>query len=99
MGISYESDLRRAKELLLQILDTHPMALHEEARMPQVFVWELGSNSVVLGGRVWTKMEDYWTVKFEITEQIKLTFDREGIEIPYQRVDIKVAGLETGEKK
>ena len=44
-------------------------------------------------------MEDYWTVKFEITEQIKLTFDREGIEIPYQRVDIKVAGLETGEKK
>ena len=70
VGISYESDLRRAKELLLQILDTHPMALHEEDRMPQVFVWELGSNSVVLGGRVWTKMEDYWTVKFEITEQI-----------------------------
>ena len=99
VGISYESDLRRAKELLLQILDTHPMALHEEDRMPQVFVWELGSNSVVLGGRVWTKMEDYWTVKFEITEQIKLTFDREGIEIPYQRVDINVAGLETGEKK
>ena len=99
LGISYESDLRRAKELLLQILDTHPMALHEEDRMPQVFVWELGSNSVVLGGRVWTKMEDYWTAKFEITEQIKLTFDREGIEIPYQRVDIKVAGLETGEKK
>ena len=99
VGISYESDLRRAKELLLQILDTHPMALHEEDRMPQVFVWELGSNSVVLGGRLWTKMEDYWTVKFEITEQIKLTFDREGIEIPYQRVDIKVAGLETGEKK
>ena len=99
VGISYESDLRRAKELLLQILDTHPMALHEEDRMPQVFVWELGSNSVVLGGRGWTKMEDYWTVKFEITEQIKLTFDREGIEIPYQRVDIKVAGLETGEKK
>ena len=99
VGISYESDLRRAKELLLQILDTHPMALHEEDRMPQVFVWELGSNSVVLGGRVWTKMEDYWTVKFEITEQVKLTFDREGIEIPYQRVDIKVAGLETGEKK
>lgn len=99
VGISYESDLRRAKELLLQILDTHPMALHEEDRMPQVFVWELGSNSVVLGGRVWTKMEDYWTAKFEITEQIKLTFDREGIEIPYQRVDIKVAGLETGEKK
>ena len=99
VGISYESDLRRAKELLLQILDTHPMALHEEDRMPQVFVWELGSNSVVLGGRVWSKMEDYWTVKFEITEQIKLTFDREGIEIPYQIVDIKVAGLETGEKK
>ena len=99
VGISYESDLRRAKELLLQILDTHPMALHEEDRMPQVFVWELGSNSVVLGGRVWSKMEDYWTVKFEITEQIKRTFDREGIEIPYQRVDIKVAGLETGEKK
>lgn len=99
VGISYESDLRRAKELLLQILDTHPMALHEEDRMPQVFVWELGSNSVVLGGRVWSKMEDYWTAKFEITEQIKLTFDREGIEIPYQRVDIKVAGLETGEKK
>ena len=99
VGISYESDLRRAKELLLQILDTHPMALHEEDRMPQVFVWELGSNSVVLGGRVWTKMEDYWTVKFEITEQIKLTFDPGGIEIPYQRVDINVAGVETGEKK
>ncbi len=96
VGISYESDLRRAKELLLQILDTHPLGLHEEERMPQVFVSELGTNSVILGGRLWTKRDDYWTAKCEITEQVKLTFDREGIEIPYQRVNIRVGERETG---
>lgn len=87
INISYESDLRKAKELLLEIIDSHPMALHEEGQMPQVFVWELGDSAVVLGGRVWTRMEDYWTARFEITEEIKLTFDQEGIEIPYQKVD------------
>ena len=90
INISYESDLRKAKELLLEVIDSHPMALHEEGQMPQVFVWELGDSAVGLGGRVWTRRGDYWNDRFEIREEMKLNFDQEGIEIPYQKVDVRV---------
>lgn len=89
-NISYESDLRRAKDILFGILDSHPLVLHEEGRMPEVFVSELSDSAVVLGGRVWTKTGDYWKTKFDLLEQTKLAYDKEGIRIPYRQLEVSV---------
>ncbi len=88
VGISYESDLRKAKQLLHQLFETHPLMVKEEPVVS--FVDELAESSVVIGARGWVATEDYWTAKWDLTEKIKLAFDEEGIEIPYNQVDIHI---------
>ena len=87
-GISYDDDLRRAKELLHQIIADEPRILAEPA--PLIAVSELAQSSVNLAVRPWVKTADYWDVFFAITEQVKLTFDDNGISIPYPQMDIHV---------
>ncbi|MDO4327886.1 MAG: mechanosensitive ion channel family protein [Lachnospiraceae bacterium] len=84
--ISYESDLRKAKDILFEILDQHPFTQHEEGRMPEVVVSELGESAITLCGRAWVKTEEYWPLKFSVTESIKLQYDQAGIKIPYSQV-------------
>lgn len=84
--ISYESDLRKAKDILFDILDQHPFTLHEEERMPEVVVSELGESAITLCGRAWVKTEEYWPLKYNVTEAIKLQYDQAGIKIPYSQV-------------
>lgn len=90
VGISYDSDLKRAKEILLQIADTHPFALHEEGRMPEVVVLELGESAVILSCRVWVKTENYWKLKFYLSEKVKCQYDEMGIVIPYRQVKVHI---------
>lgn len=84
--IGYQSDLKRAKEILEMLFKSHDLVRQEEGIL--VFVDSLGDSGVVLGARAWVATEDYWNVKWELTEKIKLSFDEEGIEIPYQQVDV-----------
>lgn len=90
VNVSYESDLKKAKQILFTLIDTHKAALHEEGHMPEVVVTNLGDNAVLLSARVWTKTGDYWATKFALLEQVKLTFDQEGIVIPVQQVDVRL---------
>ena len=85
--IGYESDLKKAKEILENLFKNHPLVIQEEGIL--VFVDSLGDSGVLLGARAWTATGDYWNVKWEVTEMIKLSFDEAGIEIPYQQVDIR----------
>lgn len=84
--IGYQSDLKRAKEILEQLCTGNELVKQEEGIL--VFVDSLGDSGVVLGVRAWVATGDYWSVKWELTEKIKLSFDEEGIEIPYQQVDV-----------
>jgi len=88
VDISYESDLRKAKDILRRLIDEEERILKDEEI--QVFVHDLGTSSVVLGLRAWVKAEDYWEVRWKLLEDIKLTMDAEGIEIPYQQVTVHV---------
>ena len=56
-----------------------------------IFVDELGASSVVLGLRAWVKADDYWNVRWKLLEDIKLTMDKEGIDIPYQQLTVHMA--------
>ena len=86
VGISYESDLKKAKEILERLLLSHKdISTNEDWK---VFVDSLADSSVVLGIRAYVKMEKYWDTRWELLEQIKLTFDEEGIEIPYNQLTV-----------
>ena len=85
VGIGYGSNIKAAKDILLQICAENDAILKDPE--PQVFVGELGDSSVNLSLRWWASNEDFWDAKFYITEQSKLRFDEAGIEIPFpQRV-------------
>ncbi|WP_338106540.1 mechanosensitive ion channel family protein [Mordavella massiliensis] len=86
IDIAYESDLREAKRILTELLQGTPGILKEKEM--SVFVDSLGTSSVVLGVRAWTRMDEYWKVRWQLLEDIKLTFDREGIRIPYTQITV-----------
>ncbi|MCO5210016.1 MAG: mechanosensitive ion channel [Caldilinea sp.] len=87
-GIGYDDDLRKAKELLHQIIAAEPRILADPA--PLIAVSELGESSVNFAVRPWVQTADYWDVFFAITEQVKLAFDDHGISIPYPQMDVHV---------
>jgi len=86
VGISYGSDLLKAKSLLKEIVESHDKVLKDPET--KIAVSELADSSVNFVVRPWAKAEDYWAVKWELTEQIKLRFDAEGIEIPFPQMDV-----------
>ncbi|MFH1894093.1 MAG: mechanosensitive ion channel domain-containing protein [Candidatus Zixiibacteriota bacterium] len=85
-GIGYGDDIRKAKATLEQILASDERILKDPA--PTVAVSELADSSVNFVVRPWVKTSDYWTVLFDITEKVKLTFDERGISIPFPQRDV-----------
>ena len=85
-GIGYGDDLKKAKDVLTDIVSSHPLVLPEPE--PVIAVSELADSSVNFVMRPWVKTPDYWTVLFEITETVKLRFDQEGISIPFPQMDV-----------
>lgn len=81
IGVDYGSNFKQVKEVVFEILESHPLILKEPK--PSVFVKTLNNSSVDFAIRPWSKAEDYWTVRAEILESCKLAFDKAGIEIPY----------------
>ena len=85
-GISYDDDLRKAKDLLLEIVKADPRVLADPE--PIVAVSALADSSVNFVVRPWVNTPDYWPTYWAITEQVKLRFDEEGISIPYPQMDV-----------
>lgn len=88
IGISYDSDLRKAKSLLQQILADDSRILQEPA--PVVAVSALADSSVQLIVRPWVEVDQYWPVYWDVLEHVKLRFDAEGIEIPFPQMSLHV---------
>lgn len=88
VGISYEADLKKAKSLIENMLLNDKSIIQDEEI--RVFVDSLGESSVVLGLRAWVKTEEYWATRWRLMEEIKLTFDAEGIDIPYNQLTVHV---------
>jgi len=85
-GIGYGDDIKKAKNTLEQILAADERVLKDPA--PMVAVSELADSSVNFVVRPWVKTADYWNVYFDITEKVKLTFDEQGISIPFPQTDV-----------
>ena len=91
VGVSYQADLKEAKELILALVQADADILKEQDI--NVFVSELGEHAVIIGVRGWVKKEAYWTTKWRLLENIKLTLDEHGIEIPYPQVVVHTKEL------
>lgn len=87
-GIGYDDDIRKAKELLEQIVAEDDRVLAEPA--PVVALGELADSSVNFLVRPWVNASDYWGVLWDTTETVKLKFDEAGISIPYPQMDVHV---------
>ncbi|WP_417227920.1 mechanosensitive ion channel family protein [Amphritea sp.] len=85
-GIGYGDDLKKAKALLEEIVTSDERVLQDPA--PVIAVSELADSSVNFVVRPWVKSADFWAVKFDTTENVKLRFDQEGISIPFPQMDV-----------
>ena len=88
VGISYEDDISKAKQVLLQIIERSEYVIREQEA--QVFVSELGDSSVVMGLRCWVRTEQYLPALWQMNEQIKNEFDRAGLHIPFPQMDVHI---------
>ena len=86
VGIGYEDDIKKTKDVLNDIISSHEKVLLDKGIT--VAVSELADSSVNFVVRAWVKTPDYWDVKFGLTEAIKLRFDEEGISIPFPQQDV-----------
>lgn len=85
-GIGYADDIPKAEGVLASILADHPKVLGDPE--PVVKVSELGDSSVNFIVRPWVARDDYWDVYWDVTREVKLRFDREGVSIPFPQRDV-----------
>ena len=87
-SIDYSEDYEKAKTVISKVFDDHPLVLKDPA--PMVRVSEHAESSINLVARCFVKNEDYWTVKFDVTEAVKTAFDQNGISIPFPQLDVHI---------
>ena len=87
-SVSYEEDVMRVKNVLINILKNNELVLEE----PEFFVGISmhGDSAINFIVKAWCKTEDYWTVYYDLLETVKIKFDEEGISIPYPQMDLHV---------
>jgi small conductance mechanosensitive channel len=86
IGIGYDDDLKEAKAVLEEIINSEERILDDPP--PTIALAELGASSIDLVVRPWVRTEEYWDVRFDLVEKIKLTFDEKGISFPYPQQDV-----------
>ena len=89
VGISYDADIRHAREAIMKVLEEDPAVLSSKDR--RVFVEELADSSINLNVRCWADNDEYWECKWRITEKIKYALDDAGISIPYPQMDVHLS--------
>lgn len=86
IGVGYDADIKEVKEILTEIAEKEKRIMDQEG--VKIFVSSLADSSVMMGLRCWVSTEDYVATKWALNEEIKLRFDEQGIEIPYQKLDV-----------
>lgn len=89
IGVSYEADLAKTKQVLTEVVQKESNRLADEP--VDIYVSELADSSVQMGVRIWVKTEDYWPTKWKLTEDIKNALDANDISIPFPQMDVRVA--------
>lgn len=86
--IGYDDDFHKAEDLIREIVLSNPKTIPQPA--PLVRIMNYGDSAILIKLRVWVSKDDLWELRYDVLEQIKDAFDREGISIPYQQVDVRM---------
>lgn len=86
--VAYGSDIDRVKLVIEKVLDEHTLVLHDEGYT--VRLYEQTDSALIFVCRCWVKNSDYWTVYFDLNENMTKQFAQEEIEIPYSKVDVNI---------
>ena len=90
VGIAYEDDVEKGMAVLAGLLDQDDRVLRDPA--PEVMVLELADSSVNINMRCWTKSDDFWALKFDLTRNAKAAVEDAGLSIPFPQRDIHIIG-------
>jgi small conductance mechanosensitive channel len=90
IGISYDQNIDAVKEVLASVVNRQEHAVISEERPVQIFVSNFGPSSVDMGLRFWVPMNEYWKTRWDTLEDIKKEFDKHGIEIPFNQLEVKM---------
>ena len=86
--IGYEDDFHKAEDLIRQIVLSNPKTIPDPP--PLIRIMNYGDSAILIKLRVWVSKDDLWELRYDVLEQVKDAFDREGISIPYQQVDVRL---------
>ncbi|MCM1392297.1 MAG: mechanosensitive ion channel, partial [Ruminococcus sp.] len=87
-SIGYNDDIEKAKSVILEVAHTNQLVLDDPDAV--VYVKSHSASSIDLLTRIWCKSENYWDVYYAMQEEVKLAFDRNGINIPYTQLDVHI---------
>ncbi len=85
-SVSYRSDLEKVKALLLDVAENHEAVLKDPPA--QARLQKYGDSALEFVLRVWVRPENYWDVYYDLNENVKKTFDANGVEIPFPQLDV-----------
>lgn len=88
IDVHYDNDVELVKKVIHDVIDVHPLALKEPEAYVRVGEYKESAISICI--RVWTKTEDYYQLKDDLTEQIKQAFDQNDITVPYSQLDVHI---------
>lgn len=88
VGISYDSDIRLAKSVLLEVIEANEGVLKDEEI--NVYVHALADSQITIGTRAWASTEDYWPTRWALLEGFKTALDANGIEIPFNQLSVTI---------
>ena len=88
IGISYESDIKKAKEILYQLMEEDEAVVKDMDKV--VFVDDLGASNVILGVRCWFGNDEYWTGRWRLLENAKYALEENGIVFAYPQMDVHI---------
>lgn len=88
IGVSYEANLAKTKQVLRDVVQCEEKILPGEP--VEIYVSDLADSAVQMGVRAWVKTEDYWPVRWKLTEDFKNALDANAISIPYPQMDVTV---------
>lgn len=86
LTVSYDSDLKKVKEVLYGVIAKQPLILDDPK--PMVVMGGFGEDGATISVRVWADKSDYWTMYFALLEDIKVAFEEEGVRIPYRQMTV-----------
>ena len=93
-NVGYGADIKKVKEILSNIVDNHPLILKEPK--PFIRLYESGERALTFTVRVWGEAANYWTIYYDLQEEVRLKFDENNIDLPFPQMGVHLTNKNGG---